>query len=92
LLDAGDEQPADTATPTLAGDYTTWERRSSNDHAMTGKDPPMEEEGAPAVVAAELGGVSPMTMDSGGQTTLTLGSRHRRHKLQKPPVPSARSD
>jgi hypothetical protein len=33
-----------------------------------------------------------MAMDSGGQTTPLFGSRHRRHKLQKPPAPSARSD
>jgi hypothetical protein len=69
------------ATPTLVGDYNTWERRSSNGHAKAGKDPPMEVEGALAVVATELGGVSPMAMDSGSQTTPSLGNHQRRHKL-----------
>jgi hypothetical protein len=88
LLLAGVEQLPGAAAPAQTGDSTTWLSTSLRRRAEAEDDPPMEEDGARADDAAEQGGVSPLTRDSSGEASPSLGDRHREQKLQKLPSTS----
>lgn len=65
--------------------------KSLRGRAEAGEDPPQEEDGTRATIAAELGVVSPLTRDSSGETSQSLGDRQREQKIQKLPRTSPRT-
>lgn len=70
---------------TQAGDKTTWLGRGLNGHGKAEDIPRAEEEDTLAGLAAERGGVSLLTKDSGGKLWPSLGNRPGETKLQKLP-------